>query len=56
MFAEDAFGIAMFRGIEIEAARNAAGLGTDLVASLHAAPVLVDATRAVRIRSANLTA
>ena len=56
MFAEDAFGIAMFRGIEIEAARNAAGLGTDLVASLHAAPVLVDANRAVRIRSANLTA
>ena len=56
MFAEDAFGIAMFRGIEIEAARNAAGLGTDLVASLHAAPVLVDANRAVRIRSANKTA
>lgn len=56
MFAEDAFGCAMFRGIGIEAARNAAGLGTDLVASLHAAPVLVDATRAVRIRSANLTA
>lgn len=49
MFAEDAFGVAMFRGIEIEAARNAAGLGTDLVASLHAAPVLVDADRAVRI-------
>ena len=56
MFAEDAFGCAMFRGIEIEAARNAAGLGTDLVASLHAAPVLVDATRACRIQSANLTA
>ena len=51
LFAEDAFGIAMFRGIEIEAARNAAGLGTDLVASLHAAPVLVDENRAVRIRS-----
>ena len=51
MFAEDAFGCAMFRGVEIEAARNAAGLGTDLVASLHAAPVLVDATRAVRIQS-----
>jgi hypothetical protein len=51
MFAEDAFGCAMFRGIEIEAARNAAGLGTDLVASLHAAPVLVDATRAVRLLS-----
>lgn len=51
MFAEDAFGIAMFRGIEIETARNAAGLGTDLVASLHAAPVLVDANRAVVIRS-----
>lgn len=51
MFAEDAFGVAMFRGIEIETARNAAGLGTDLVASLHAAPVLVDATRAVRILS-----
>ena len=49
MFAEDAFCIAMFRGIEIETARNAAGLGTDLVASLHAAPVLVDADRAVRI-------
>lgn len=56
MFAEDAFGCAMFRGIEIEAARNAAGLGTDLIASLHSAPVLVDADRAVRIRSANLTA
>lgn len=56
MFAEDAFGCAMFRGVEIEAARNAAGLGTDLIASLHAAPVLVDANRAVRIRSANLTA
>lgn len=54
MFAEDAFGCAMFRGIEIEAARNAAGLGTDLVASLHAAPVLVDAARAVRIRSAQV--
>lgn len=53
MFAEDAFGVAMFRGIEIEAARNAAGLGTDLVASLHAAPVLVDPTRAVRIVSDN---
>ena len=51
MFAEDAFGCAMFRGIEIETARNAAGLGTDLVASLHAAPVLVDATRAVRLLS-----
>jgi len=51
MFAEDAFGCAMFRGVEIEAARNAAGLGTDLIASLHAAPVLVDASRAVRIQS-----
>ena len=51
MFAEDAFGIAMFRGIEIETARNAAGLGTDLVASLHAAPVLVDANRAVKLVS-----
>lgn len=56
MFAEDAFGCAMFRGVEIEAARNAAGLGTDLVGSLHAAPVLVDAARAVRIRSRNTTA
>jgi hypothetical protein len=56
MFAEDAFGIAMFRGIEIETARNASGLGTDLVASLHAAPVLVDATRAVKIVSQTVDA
>lgn len=48
---DGAFGIAMFRGLDVVSARNENALGTDIIASMHAAPKIVDATRAVRIIS-----
>lgn len=48
---DGAFGIAMFRGLDVVTARNEAGLGTDVIASLHASASIVDAARAVRIIS-----
>ena len=52
VWAENAFGIAMFKGLDVSSATNITGLGTDIVASLHATPALVDATRACRVISA----
>jgi hypothetical protein len=52
VWAENAFGIAMFKGLDVSSQANITGLGTDIVASLHATPALVDATRACRIISA----
>jgi hypothetical protein len=50
-FVDGAFGIAMFKNLDIETDRNVAGMGTDIVASAHMAAALVDANRAVRIIS-----
>jgi len=52
VWAENAFGIAMFKNLDVEIARNAAGVGNDIVASLHAKAALVDATRACKVISA----
>ena len=51
-WAENAFGIAMFKNLDVEIARNAAGVGNDIVASLHAKAAMVDATRACKVISA----
>ncbi len=51
VWAENAFGIAMFKNLDVEIARNAAGVGNDIVASLHAKAALVDATRACKVIS-----
>lgn len=52
VFSADAFRIAMFKNVDLEAQRRAAAVGTDIVASLHAGVGLVDATRAVRLLTA----
>jgi len=52
VWAENAFGIAMFKGLDVSSQSNLVGLGTDIVASLHATPALVDKDRACRIISA----
>lgn len=52
VWAENAFGIAMFRGLDVTSQTNITGLGTDIVASLHAKAALVDASRACKIISA----
>lgn len=52
VWAENAFGIAMFKGLDVASQSNITGLGTDIVASLHATPALVDKDRACRIISA----
>jgi hypothetical protein len=53
VWAENAFGIAMFKGLDVQSAANIAGLGHDIVASLHATAALVDTTRACKIISAS---
>lgn len=53
VWAEDAFGIAMFKNLDVEVSRNAAGIGNDIVSSLHAAAAVVDANRACKIISAS---
>jgi len=50
-FVDGAFGIAMFRGLDVSTSRNEAGMGTDIIASIHAQGAVVDSTRAVRIIS-----
>ena len=52
VWAENAVGIAMFRGLDVTSQTNITGLGTDIVASLHAKAAMVDASRACRIVSA----
>jgi hypothetical protein len=52
VWAENAFGIAMFKNLDVEIARNAAGVGNDIVASLHAKAAVVDANRSCKIISA----
>jgi hypothetical protein len=52
VWAENAFGVAMFKGLDVVSAQNITGLGTDIVASLHAKAALVDTTRACKIISA----
>lgn len=52
VWAENAFGIAMFKGLDVEFQRNSAAVGNDIVASLHAKAALVDANRACKIISA----
>jgi hypothetical protein len=52
VWAENAFGIAMFKGLDVMSQSNITGLGTDIVASLHATPAIVDITRACRVISA----
>jgi hypothetical protein len=49
VFGADAFRIAMFKNVDLEAQRRAEAVGTDLVANLHAGVKLVDASRAVRL-------
>jgi len=51
VWAENAFGIAMFKGLDVMSQSNITGLGTDIVASLHATPAIVDIKRACRIIS-----
>jgi len=52
VWAENAFGIAMFKGLDVEFQRNSAAVGVDIVASLHSKAALVDANRACKIISA----
>ncbi len=52
VFGTEAFRIAMFKNVDLEAQRRAAAVGTDIVASLHAGVGLIDATRAVRLLTA----
>ena len=52
VWAENAFGIAMFKGLDVSSQTNITGLGTDIVASLHAKAALVDASRDCKIISA----
>ena len=52
VWAENAFGIAMFRGLDVTSQTNITGLGTDIVASLHAKSAIVDGGRACKILSA----
>ena len=49
IFSADAFRIAMFKNVDLEIARRAEAVGTDVVASLHAGVGLVDASRAVTL-------
>lgn len=50
-FVDGAFGIAMFRGLDVAMARNEAGMGTDIIASIHANAAVLDTNRAIRIIS-----
>jgi len=50
-FVDGAFGIAMFRGLDVAMARNEAGMGTDIIASIHANSAVLDTNRAIRIIS-----
>mgnify|MGYP003633664656 FL=1 len=52
VFSEDAFRIAMFKNVDLEAQRRAAAVGTDIVASLHAGVGITDVTRAYRMTTA----
>lgn len=52
VFSEDAFRIAMFKNVDLEAQRRAAAVGTDIVASLHAGVGITDITRAYRMTTA----
>jgi hypothetical protein len=52
VFSEDAFRIAMFKNVDLEAQRRAAAVGTDIVASLHAGVGITDPTRAYRMTTA----
>lgn len=52
IFAPAAFRIAMQANLDVAIAPRIAAVGVDCVASLHAAPKLVDAARAVRIYNA----
>ncbi len=52
VFGADAFRIAMFKNVDIEAQRRAAAVGTDIVASLHAGVGITDITRAYRMTTA----
>jgi len=50
-FVSGAFGIAMFRGLDVAMSRNEAGMGTDIIASIHANSGVLDTNRAIRIIS-----
>jgi hypothetical protein len=53
VWAENAFGIAMFKNLDVEISRNGPGIGNDIIASLHAKAAVVDAGRACKIISAS---
>lgn len=52
IFSADAMRIAMQRNVNLEVARRAEAVGYDVVASLHAAPALIDAGRGILIQDA----
>ena len=52
VFGQDAMRIAMQKNVDIEIARRAEAVGNDVVASLHAAVGVVDATRGVYLAAA----
>lgn len=52
IFGQDAMRIAMQKNIDLEIARRAEAVGSDVVASLHAKAALIDAARGVLIKDA----
>jgi len=50
IFGADSMRIAMQKNVDIEIARRAEAVGSDIVASLHAKPALIDAGRGVMIK------
>lgn len=52
IFGQDALRIGMQKNVDVEVARRAEAVGFDVVASLHAAVGLIDATRGVLIKDA----
>lgn len=50
IFGADSMRIAMQKNVDIEIARRAEAVGSDIVASLHAKPALIDAARGVMIK------
>jgi hypothetical protein len=52
IFGADSMRIAMQKNVDIEIARRAEAVGSDIVASLHAKPALIDAARGVMIKDA----
>lgn len=52
IFGQDAMRIAMQKNVDVEIGRRPEAVGFDVVASLHAAPALIDANRGVLIKDA----